>query len=1083
MFSRLISRIAGNYNEKKIKKIMPLVAQVNNAYETYETLTHDDILTLTQQFKERIANGTSLDDILPEAFGLLKQACKRLMGTEYMVKWQPQTWAMIPYDVQIIGAINLHQWRISEMKTGEGKTLVATMPAYLNALAGKGVHIVTVNDYLASRDAEQMTVLYEYLWLSVGCVVKATPLHLRREEYAKDITYVENSELGFDYLRDNLAKSLQDRNVTRRPLSYAIVDEVDSILIDESRTPLIISEPDAEPTDKYSYYASIVQSLIPSKTKKKVSKGLLHDMLNKSEATDEDYADYYIDEKTKTVALSSAGIEKLEKMLNVENLYKDFGFDEIHHIENALKARACYHDGKEYMIKNNEVLIIDENTGRAMPGRRFSQWLHQAIEAKESVTIQKESKTIATITYQNFFKLYSKLAGMTGTATTEWEEFDNIYNLQVLAIPTHKEVIRVDKNDMVYINQNAKWKHVVEHIAFAHQMGQPLLIGTSSIQTSELVSTLLKQQNIVHSVLNAKYHEQEANIIARAGQFGSVVVATNMAGRGTDIKLTPGLDAQIATNYANWIAKQISWQTIEKEAKVVVATLYSRNETERTIDAIREKFWFTEEQIIRSYHETVGTDTLLQIKLNTKKKLAGEWYARITIKHAQNNNAPTLYQDFHYGLAIIGTEKHESRRIDNQLRGRAGRQGDAGMSVFYVWLDDSIMRKMGWDKIQSVARLLLPANEIENLALTQSQFTNSIIRAQKQMEWRHFGIRKHLFDYDSVIDKQRKTIYAMRDTILFTLDTLAKKSDSPHPLVKGGLGEFDETTAKKSSIVDTITSYILPTVGQFLQTQAELGVHGDELVTLINNEFGLALTLDHLQHGTDKWHSHLATHIAQHIHDKLSQAESVLTPFAINDICARVAINIIDRYWIAHIDEMQYLRDKVGLMGYAQLDPLVIYKKESFDKYQALLHTIKYSTIITLANTDFSQIAQNMIAAFQQQENNAMMQKLQSAAANAPTVSLNTGVSSLTRASNSRWREEGDPQGGGFVNKNNSSDFDIIDMSQTPNHQITNSPTPQNTKIRPNDKVNVRYQDGKIVMDVKYKKVEDDVKSGKCQLI
>ena len=602
-----------------------MVQKINTLSDTMDVWTDDEVkarslelksivsqITLPKKIKDKEGNlklestDSPLDDYLPEAFALVKQAAKRLVGTSYLIKGSEAVWNMVPYDVQIVGGINLHKGKISEMKTGEGKTLVATMPAYLNALTGRGVHVITVNDYLASRDSDQMRILFEFLGMTVGCVTKATPPQTRRAEYEKDITYVENSELGFDYLRDNLVKSLDERSVLRRPLFYGIVDEVDSILIDESRTPLIISEPDSEPTEKYAYYAQIVPSLIPSKNKKKVSKGFLAELINKEEKdTPEDMGDYFVDEKLKTVSLSSQGIEKLEKTLNVENLYRDLGYEEIHHIENALKAHACYQNGKEYLINNNEVVIVDENTGRAQPGRRFSQGLHQAIEAKENVTIQRESKTLATITYQNFFKLYYKLSGMTGTATTEGEEFDSIYNLNVLAIPTNKPVIRVDINDKVFFNQNAKWKAVVDQIEFSHTVGQPLLIGTSSIHTSEFVSTLLTQRNIKHSVLNAKYHEQEAQIISRAGQIGSVVVATNMAGRGTDIKLEDKLNDQLALNYAQWIEHTVSGNNVSKTQYGVRANVFSAYEYEITIDALKNQFSDLNEDLIVASYKTL----------------------------------------------------------------------------------------------------------------------------------------------------------------------------------------------------------------------------------------------------------------------------------------------------------------------------------------------------------------------------------------------------------------------------------------------------------------------------------------------
>ena len=652
-----MDKVAGGYNERQIKLLLPIVQKINTLSEEYDTLSDEQIkekslelkeiiskLPLPKKIKDKEGNRklestiSPLDDYLPEAFALVKQACKRLVGTTYLVKWVEQVWNMVPYDVQLVWGINLHKGKISEMRTGEWKTLVGILPAYLNALTSRGVHIVTVNDYLTSRDSDQMRIVFEFLWLSVGCVTKATQQNARRTEYQKDVTYVENSELGFDYLRDNLVKSLDERNVLRRPLHYAIVDEVDSILIDESRTPLIISEPDAEPTEKYAYYAQIVPLLIPSQGKKKVSKWFLHEMLNDNEKdTKEDDWDYHVDEKTKTVALSSKGIAKLEEILKVENLYKDLGYEEIHHIENALKAHACYINGKEYLINNDEILIIDENTGRAQVGRRFSQWLHQAIEAKEKVTIQRESKTLATITYQNFFKLYHKISWMTGTATTEGEEFDSIYNLHVLAIPTNKDVIRVDHNDKVYFNQNAKRKFVIDQIIFAHEVGQPLLIGTSSITTSEFVSSLLSKENIIHSVLNAKFHEQEAQIISRAGKYWSVVVATNMAWRGTDIKLEEWLHDRLASNYASWVERMISWNNKNKVKYKINAKLYSNKEFEFTIDVLRNIFTnFTEEILLASYSsEQSFWEYKIKINLNTNKKIAQEVFREIINSHTE----------------------------------------------------------------------------------------------------------------------------------------------------------------------------------------------------------------------------------------------------------------------------------------------------------------------------------------------------------------------------------------------------------------------------------------------------------------
>lgn len=559
MLNWILSAFVGDYNTKQLKKIEPLIVQINDWYGRFDDLSDDEIKEKTQEFKNRLTNGETVDDLLPEAFAVVKQACKRMVGMPIEVKEKKLTWDMVPYDVQLVGGIILHQGKIAEMRTGEGKTLVAVAPVYLNALTGKPVHVVTVNDYLASRDAEWMGYLYNWLGLSVGSITKNTPLQHHKAEYTKDIVYVENTELGFDYLRDNLEQLLEERRLLNHGLYFAIVDEADSVLIDEARTPMIMSQPNNDPVDKYQFFAQIIKNLTPSQSKKKVSKGFIADILKKDAEAEEELpsGDYYIDEKGKTATLSEQGIEKLEKILNVEHLYRDLGYDQIRHIENALLAQAVYENGKDYIVQEGEVVIVDENTGRIMPGRRYQGGLHQAIEAKENLTPKQEAKTIATITYQNFFKLYEKIGGMTGTALTEAEEFEKIYDLETVSIPTNRKVIRADKSDKVYFDQNAKWNAVINSVQFYHEAGVPLLIGTSSVYTSELVSDLLRRKSINHYVLNAKYHEQEANIIENAGKTGSVVVATNMAGRGTDIKLDPVLNEEVAKNYAQWIKKQL----------------------------------------------------------------------------------------------------------------------------------------------------------------------------------------------------------------------------------------------------------------------------------------------------------------------------------------------------------------------------------------------------------------------------------------------------------------------------------------------------------------------------------------------
>ena len=909
-----MSKLSGDYNTRQLTAFQPVIEQIKVRYEKFEDLTDAELQAKTQEFKERYLSWTSLDDLLPEAFALVKQACRRLVGTHYEVKGIMTTRDMIPYDVQLLWGIVLHHGRIAEMKTGEGKTLVATLPAYLNALSGHPVHIVTVNDYLASRDAGQMKLLYERLGLEVGMIHKGIPLDQHGSEYMKDIIYIENTELWFDYLRDNLKQSIEERQLLNRGLHFAIVDEADSIFIDEARTPMILSQANGEATDKYVRYATLVKQLQPCSTKKKVSKGFLAELMKegkegKEEKSDWSDGDYYIDEKSKTATLSEAGITKLEKMLWVTHLYKELGFEEIHHIENAITAQWVYHEGIDYIKSGVEVLIVDPNTGRTMPGRRYQSGLHQAIEAKEGLTIKQEAKTIATITYQNFFKLYKKLSGMTGTATTEWEEFEKIYNLEVLSIPTNRVVIRTDMQDKVYFNQSAKRKAVLETIKWYHSMGQPLLVGTSSIHTSELVSQLLRQATIQHYVLNAKYHEQEATIIANAGKYGSVVVATNMAGRGTDIKLEAGLNIRVADNYAKWIVSQIDkgiWLDI---------TIMSDDELQLTSDALHKVLPLSHPLKGDKKPQHITTD---RAKLTlTMNKTGG--YQLIIQPLSDSPISPLSYQ-LHYGLYVLGTEKHESRRIDNQLRGRSGRQWDPGVSQFVVALDDEIMRKMGGEKIQSIAQMLLPKEELDQLELTQSQFTSSILRAQTQMEAHNFSIRKHLFDYDNVINQQRMKIYHKRDDILWTesIDMLQQEIIAMIPL----------------------------TVEEIISAHEKAETSIMELAESINQEFGLETSEEELSKydGIKSLQEHLITRATHLVEYAIGKQDTNIWLQSIKSLY----LHVLDHHWIDHIDDMHHLRDQVGLYGYAQQDPLIIYKSEGYDKFAALNHRIRREVIGTL---------------------------------------------------------------------------------------------------------------------------------------
>lgn len=1048
MINRLTEKIAGNYNEKQLKQLDPIVRQINDIYEhEYADYDQKAVQTKTQELKDRVASGEDLDDILPEAYALVKRACALMVGNEYDVKGTPQTWNMIPYDVQLLGGIVLHRKTIAEMKTGEGKTLVAALPLYLNALTGKGAHLVTVNDYLASRDAVWMGYLYEFLGLTIGSVTKSTPQGAsRRKEYESDITYIENSELGFDYLRDNLAKSMEQRVLLWRPLHFAIVDEIDSILIDEARTPLIISQPADESTDKYTYYAKIVRNLTPAPWRKKVSKWFLHDLLNddKKESDSEPHGDYYINEKTKNATLTSEGIAKLEKILSVENLYRDIGFDEIHHIENAIKAQAVYRRDKEYIVTDGEVVIVDINTGRAMPGRRFNQWLHQAIEAKEWVAIQRESKTIATVTYQNFFKQYEKLAGMTGTATTEGEEFSSIYELDVLAIRTNKPVIRVDYDDKVFFSQKAKWKAVMDQVQFSHQMGQPILVGTSSIHTSELVSSLLKKAAIKHSVLNAKFHEQEANIVAGAGKKWSVVVATNMAGRGTDIKLPTDLNTDIAANHASRAATQI------KKGHPVSLVLFSADEVDWTIDALAQQWDIALDEIRTAERNHTMTHDGVEwtFTFNTKKKKASDPLLEITLKPVWSTK-DLIQKNIHYGLMILATEKHDSRRIDNQLRGRAGRQGDAGVSMFFVALDDEIMRKVWGEKIQSLAATLMSRDQLEQMELTNKQFGSSIIRAQKQMEARHFSSRKHLFDYDTVVDKQRQTMYNRRNKLLEALKQAEEQTE--------------ETTIHvvDSPIIQDIRARIPGVVGAFVTEQEQLEASDDDILQTIQKEFNL--TLDELPASSND----VIELLTDHLTNKLDIQQDIPSVI-INKLITTTNLNIIDHYWIDHIDVMQHVRDKVGLMSYAQIDPLVQYKKEAYELFQQLQSNIDRDIVMRTAQIDRDNVSDQMQArqAKQHQKKSDILSSLKAAAASSPKQS--------SQPSPSKTLIQSDEDGVEVIEMGDQSlstegAWWVVDLSSN--------------KIRPNDRITIRHTDGKVEYDVKYKKVKNLIEAGKAEIV
>lgn len=1073
---RLTNLIWSNYNDNQINKLKPLVTKINQYDEQWMDLTDTEVQAKTSEFKSRIQAGETVDDLLPEAFAAVKQACRRMCGNSYPVKDETITWDMVPYDVQLIGGIVLHQGKIAEMRTGEGKTLVATLPVYLNALTGNPVHVVTVNDYLASRDAEWMWHLYQWLGLSVWSINKYTPQQHHKAQYEADIVYVESTEIGFDYLRDNLEKNPKNRRLLNRGLHYAIVDEADSVFIDEARTPMIMSQANDEPVDKYIRYAEIVKTLVQSTKAKKVSKWFLAELM-KNEEQEEDTGpdgDYYFEEKSKAVTLSEVGISKLEGIMWVENLYRDLGYDEIHHIENALSAKAAYHEGKEYIVQNDEVMIVDENTGRIMPGRRFQWWLHQAIEAKEKITIKQEAKTIATITYQHFFKLYGKLAGMTGTATTEGEELEKIYDLEVLSIPTNRQIHRVDRNDKVFFDQNNKWKATIETVRFYHSVGQPILIGTSSIHTSELISTLLRQDNINHYVLNAKFFEQEATIVGNGGQYGSVVVATNMAGRGTDIKLEKWLNDRLATNYISWATQSIS-KNPETWLELNIASKLE-------LDLIIKAAWLSWGDDVVSWTTETKDGIVYQLKLNKSRELGN--YALITMNQSDTTPSQWMSKDIQFGLFVLGTEKHESRRIDNQLRGRAGRQWDPGVSQFYVSFDDEIMRKMGGSRMQSILSMATKVTgnqaEMEAELSNRSMFTDSIVRAQTQMEAHNYSIRKHLYDYDSVVNKQRLKVYGKRDEILEGqakggklkaneikiilvdavrgiinsneaydtdtwslnlelaeyLKTLPQRTiivtnaagdnleliktllkDYPFEVVsyennpnKSDSEYFTKLLATRNSQPETILYFDHKQANLNSATQAGITnsfVHTDTFATIeqlwLRCNPTMTTTFDSIEESpiyteVKWWIEEVVAHtVAQHRKLGTSEAElleNLRQDFVIGwdeemtadidnkgnivDTTTRLLesqidrwswlweanqvhqyfknlyLDVLDEQWIEHIDTMQHLRDKVGLYGYAQQDPLLIYKAESYDLFEQLWLTIKSKIL----NTIFRQIQQ-----------------------------------------------------------------------------------------------------------------------------
>jgi len=844
----LLRAIFGNYSEKEIKRIKPQLEKVLSLEEEYRALSDEDLKHKTVEFKERLSSGESLDSILPEAFAACREAGDRVLGMRH-------------FPVQIIGGIILHQGRIAEMKTGEGKTLVATLPAYLNALTGKGVHIVTVNDYLAKRDSEWMGKLYRFMGLSVGLIIHGMDHEAKKQAYDSDITYCTNNELGFDYLRDNMV--IYKEQKVQREHNFAIVDEVDSILIDEARTPLIISGQSDKSTDLYSAANSFARNLKMFKIKEMDDKA-------SDEITNYD-GDYVVDEKARTVTLTPSGVEKAERYFNIENLNDTENIAIAHHVNQAIRAYGIMKRDVDYVVKDGEVIIVDEFTGRLMYGRRYNEGLHQAIEAKEGVQVAKESKTLATITFQNFFRLYNKLSGMTGTAMTEEAEFKEIYRLDVIEIPTNKPLARIDENDVVYKTEKAKFYAVIDKIVECHQKGQPVLVGTVTIEKSELLSAMLKKRGIAHNVLNAKHHEKEAEIIAQAGKFGAVTIATNMAGRGTDIMLGGN---------AEYLAKSALRHDGLSEEMITEATGFAETGDENIISA-REKY----------------------------KEYYNKFKSEIAPEAEQVRSAG--------GLSIIGTERHDSRRIDNQLRGRAGRQGDPGNTQFFVSLEDDLMRLFGGERISAMMETL---KVDENVPLESGMLSRTIEGAQKKKEGMNFAIRKNVLQYDDVMNRQRELIYTQRNKVLD--------------------GENIKDTVLKM-IDDTIDAYCAVYLADHIHDNWDLNGLREYFAGWITTPEDLHFTVEELGNTSKE---EVAETLKEKARNYYEIRENEFGYDMMREIERVMLLRSVDTNWMDHIDAMDQLRQGIGLRAYGQHDPVIEYRNDSFDMFEAMTNTIREQT-------------------------------------------------------------------------------------------------------------------------------------------
>ncbi len=845
----LFTKVFGTYSQRELKSIYPIVDKITALEDEYRQLTDAELQAKTPEFKERLANGETLDDILPEAFAAVREAADRVLG-------------MRPYPVQLVGGIVLHQGRIAEMKTGEGKTLVATLPAYLNALTGEGVHIVTVNDYLAKRDSEWMGKVHRFMGLTVGLIIHDMKKEERQKAYQADITYGTNNEMGFDYLRDNMA--LYANEQVQRGHAFAIVDEVDSILIDEARTPLIISGMGEKSTQLYDMaemFAARLKKFVVVETDDK-----------EEEATDID-ADYVVDEKGKSCTLTARGIKKAEEFFHLDNLSDPENSTIAHHINQAIKAHGIMKRDVDYVVKDGEVVIVDEFTGRLMFGRRYSEGLHQAIEAKEHLSVQRESKTLATITFQNYFRLYRKLSGMTGTALTEEEEFATIYALDIIEIPTNRPIARIDNEDSVYKTENGKYRAVIQQVKACHAKGQPVLVGTVSIEKNELLGKMLTREGIKHNLLNAKNHEREAEIVAQAGQFGAVTVATNMAGRGTDIMLGGN---------AEYMAKNDLRKAGLTDELIAEATGYAETDNQEILDA-RKLF---AEKLAQHKAEIAGEAD--------KVRAAG-------------------------GLFIIGTERHDSRRIDNQLRGRAGRQGDPGETRFYISLEDDLMRLFGGDRVTGMMERM---NIDEDTPIENKMLSRAIEQAQTTVESRNFQARKSVLEYDDVMNKQREIIYGQRKQVLDGMDVKGIIMG----MMESAIGHQVRSAFMGQEHLDMVQcKELLRGLEGVYFTKYTVKIDESQLPTLTEDDF-----ID------------MFTKAAADFYEKKEQE---ITPPVMRELERVVLLRVVDEYWMDHIDAMQDLRQGIRLRAYAQTNPVDAYKKESLEMFEEMIDAMKEETV------------------------------------------------------------------------------------------------------------------------------------------